>query len=240
MKIFYGSSISLYDDSDPGPSRQPRMFRESLARYGIEATNLTLGVRYASERERHTRSGSYGIVMAALRATAPGELVLFTDAWDVFFAAGIGEMETKFKAFGRPFVFSTELILWPEELANIGEYPPAPTRWRYINGGGMIGYALALEEMYFKAWSPDGNDPRLRPEWSNQQALNLWVIRHPEDFAGCLDHQCSIFQTLAHGAHRSIEIRDGRIYNAETGQYPCVVHGQGGHAETALRLWEQL
>ena len=113
-----------------------------------------------------------------------------------------------------------------------------PTRWRYTNGGGLLGHAVVIRQFYQDVWID--TDPPEPCERSNQHATNLHVIRCPEDFDGKLDHYCEVFQTLAYEGWKSLEVRDGRVYNRETDSYPCIVHGQGGHAEIAMRFWRAM
>ena len=126
MRVFYGSSIDISDDSNSGPGRQPRMFRESLSRFNIKAENLTLGAKYEHARAHNDRARAWPPLLRALESCDPDELVLLTDAWDVFFCCGLDEIERKFECFDRPIIFPTELVLWPNELSTVGPYPACP------------------------------------------------------------------------------------------------------------------
>jgi hypothetical protein len=248
MKVIYGSSLPIEDDSDLHGHRQPAMFRESLARFGIPAENVTLGLPPSNSRE-----WVLDIFRRILSPLPADEIVLLTDAWDVFFCTGLEEIERTYLAFQKPIVFSMETNLFPPEVARFGAVPRPLgrcTRWRYINGGQMMGRAgdlLALHE------EPDF--------WvdgvcNNQEALNRWWIRHPrcENFA--TDTCCLLFCALYDNGHMhprvgtALEVRADqrqhavpswrRVRNRETESWPCTIHGNGGFAEHAMSLWRKM
>jgi hypothetical protein len=245
MKVFYGASIPL----DKAPERmghhRPGIFRESLDRHAIQAENMNAS-------GRHSNEGRYGLGMI-LKALAENrsEVVLITDAYDVFFCCGTDEILAKFLSFGKPIVFQMESNLWPvgsqfqeQDLRRLPAHPPAPTRYRYICGGGIMGIGSVLEEYYTRVWTSN--------EFCNQFCMNRDFILHPEAYEGCLDYHCKIFQTL-HDPRRpqimnSLIVSkgnqfdtaaglDGRIYNTETNELPCLVHGNGGFTGDLETLW---
>ena len=229
MKVVYNSSVPLETLPDGHCNRCPRLFAESVRKFNIPAENFTLGV------ELNSRELVFAKLTASLGVMSD-EIVLVTDAWDVFFCCGVEEIEQKFLEFNSTIVFQMEQYLFPGELAQFGEWPPAPTRYRGICGGGMVGRADAIIELYHKLW--------LEGYPHNQYAFNRGLIEHPEEFAGKLDHHCRIMQTLNSPLKplpiETLSIRNGRVYNAETNQFPCLVHGNGGSIMSAISLWDRM
>ena len=114
---------------------------------------------------------------------------------------------------------------------------PGPTRWKHINGGGLIGRANEIMAFVRKVWTTT--------TWCNQFAYNRWLILHPEEFEGRLDYHCSLWCNLftpggQPSASSALEVRDGRLYNKETGRFPCLIHGNGGTADQAEWLWDAM
>lgn len=165
----------------------------------------------------------------------PSEIVLFTDCWDAFFSGTVSDIEYEFKGFKKPIVHSAEINLYPpecEELRSI--YPKSPTRYRFINGGGTIGYAGALLARYRRKdfWEY----PRVQ---INQHAYHEWSCKY--DIG--IDHNCRIFQCLVgdnETTNRTLQVREGRIFNTETNSRPSIIHGPGGGALWAAWYWERL
>lgn len=76
----------------------------------------------------------------------PNEIILFTDGYDTLFLSGEEEILRKFTSFDKPLVFTAEKNCWPDKrLKNL--YPFSPTRSRYLNSGGFIGYAWKILEL---------------------------------------------------------------------------------------------
>lgn len=231
MKVLYASTLPIEDDSNLSASRQPRMFRESAKKFGITAYNINLGGDKCDSRD-------YWLSLWRKYLVPLGnELVLLTDAWDVCFLAGIDEIEQKFDSFGAQVVFGMEANKWPPtQLDMVGKFPEAPTRFRYINGGVLLGYANSILDLYHKCWRHNSDN--------NQYWLNRNLILNPELAHSC-DYHCEIFQCLYPSPGETmpidlLEIRETRLYNNETHSLPCLLHGNGGYAEVAMKLWEKM
>jgi len=131
-------------------------------------------------------------------------IVIFVDAFDVF---GNGkfdghELLSRFFAFGKPVVISTEENLYPREvkplayqcidaLAAMGQFD-RHTKSPFVNAGGQIGYAWALRKIYddihlnmvANDWQTWMNYADMVGHWFLQayDQYELWryVIRHTE------------------------------------------------------------
>ena len=241
MQVVWGSSVPL--DAPPhcgGPQRW--IFKESAERFHLPLqANYNTGVEFT-----HESRNIWPLMLDRLRAMPRDEVALTTDTWDVFFCAGPEEIEAKFRAFGKGVLFCMETNPFPPENARWGEYPPGPTRWRYINGGQIMGYAGALLDLFEHPDFWDWNVIKY-----NQEAYNRWWMLHPDcpDFA--LDFYCQVFcciydSGLKPSIAETLEVRLDpaakyrRIYNRETGSYPATIHGNGQFSVQAARMWEQL
>jgi len=212
-----------------------------MKRFGITAENLTLGCTFS-----HQNDDVWWRLIKGIEAQDPHELVLLTDSWDVFFCTTLQEIEETFLTFHVPVVFSMETNVFPPEVLAYGELPPSPTRWRSPNGGQVMGYAGELLKI-FK--SPDFWPKPLCTY--NQSAYIHWWINHPNSLDFAMDCYCRLFcdlydnQQMARPVRDALEVRIGpqgykRVYNNETEQFPCTIHGYGGFAPQAAELWQQM
>lgn len=236
MRFITLSNRPMDDDSELSIRRQPRMLRESAALFGVPLENICpIG-------GLHDWTGGYRkqLVLEYLANVSDDEPVLLTDAWDSFFAGTPEQMEAAFRAIGSGVVIQTECNLWPVETAHLMNHPPAPTRFRYACGGGYCGYAGAIRDMF------TAPDYWPTPLICDQAAFDDWVCRHPE--TSRLDYYCQLFQcTYDDGKTRPapsigsvIQVVGGMVCNTETNSHPLVIHGGGGFAHEALKLWDKL
>ncbi|XP_023245180.1 procollagen-lysine,2-oxoglutarate 5-dioxygenase 1-like [Copidosoma floridanum] len=154
------------------------------------------------------------------------KVVLFTDSYDVIFLAGLDDVVRKFKEWdgGARVVFSAEEYCWPDaKLAS--EYPEVKRGKRYLNSGGIIGYANDLYGILNSAEIEDAEDDQL---FYTRAYLDP-VLRQKHGIK--LDHKSEIFQNL-NGAVYDIELRfkgnEAYVQNTAYNTVPLVVHGNGG------------
>ncbi len=185
-------------------------FLESCRRRGIEPLVLALGEPWRG----------FGWRLKRLHGALQGlrcPYVLMADAYDSILVRDADAILETFARLGHPLVASAETNCWPD-AAKAEAYPPAPTRYRYLNAGGWIAercYALTLFERL--------GVPRLADWVDDQRFLTDAFLADPSILR--LDTRCELFQTLE-GASGDLVYRDG-IYNRETGTYPSVIHGNG-------------
>jgi len=137
------------------------------------------------------------------------EMILFTDSFDAI----IKNLNFRIDPF--VVLFSAEVYCWPDSsLAK--EYPQTLTPFRFLNSGGFLGSVGLLREILKFGDISDAEDDQLfytRAFLSQRYNIQL-------------DTQCNVFQTF-NGAQRYIRLAGDRVYNAVTGTYPLVLHGNG-------------
>ena len=182
---------------------------------------------------------------------------LYTDGWDTFALAPVEELITKwekFKELGCEVLLSAEKNCYPlRETADY--YPKEKCRWRYVNGGGMMGTCEGFVRM-FEDGTLDGTHERNDQQWLAEQYIRS-KGEYPDKFPRknttniWLDTQCEIFQTIAfendYDFIRMVEpiteYKNGwkdrlRVINNETGSRPIFFHG---NAHTPMqKIWNLL
>jgi len=147
-------------------------------------------------------------------------IVLYTDGYDTVLAAGLDKILEQFRSLGSPIVFAAEANCYPGGAGQSeAEYPPAPTRYRFLNAGGIIAETEALLAMMERLGAP-----RIAARscdqwwWAGQYVSGKAQIR--------LDHECRIFQCL-HNATGDVRMAGREPRNLVTGSRPCILHGNG-------------
>jgi hypothetical protein len=149
------------------------------------------------------------------------EYIFYTDAFDSLVLSGLDVILKQFKGFATPLLMSAEANCFPVRPGmGPNDYPDAPTRYRYLNAGGLIAnvdYLVSLlESLNVAALDEYESD---QAWWIRTYLSNCWQIK--------LDHCCQIFQCLIL-AEEDLMIQSGQFVNRLTGSSPCVLHGNGG------------
>jgi hypothetical protein len=193
---------------------------KSAARFGIQVRLFGQGVAYHN---------SYSTKLIHLGECIEAcfneyDWVLVIDAADSLF---LRPLEDIFSLAGsRPgHLFAAERNCWPEpRLASC--YPSAASSFRYLNGGGSIG---RMADVWRNMELLSGKDTRGEDQhvWAKAMCMNLR-----------LDWMCEVFQTLYMTGAHDFEIRDEggilKLYNRETGTFPCIAHGNGGSGKSPI------
>ncbi|XP_077410030.1 procollagen-lysine,2-oxoglutarate 5-dioxygenase 2 isoform X2 [Vanacampus margaritifer] len=150
-------------------------------------------------------------------------VVLFVDSYDLIFAGGPEEILRKFQQANHKVIFAAEGLIWPDKrLAD--KYPSVRSGKRYLNSGGIIGYAPYINRIVSQ-WNLHDND--------DDQLFYTKIFVDPlqrDSLNMTLDHKCQIFQNL-NGAIDEVLLKFGtnrvRVRNTAYDSLPVVVHGNG-------------
>ncbi|PWA18176.1 hypothetical protein CCH79_00004136 [Gambusia affinis] len=150
-------------------------------------------------------------------------VMLFVDSYDLIFAGGPEEILRKFQQANHKVLFAAEGLIWPDKrLAD--KYPLVRSGKRYLNSGGIIGYAPYVHRIVSQ-WDLHDND--------DDQLFYTKIYLDPlkrESLNMTLDHKCQIFQNL-NGAVDEVLLKFGtdrvRVRNTAYNSLPVVVHGNG-------------
>ncbi|RXM36855.1 Procollagen-lysine,2-oxoglutarate 5-dioxygenase 2 [Acipenser ruthenus] len=150
-------------------------------------------------------------------------VVMSVDSYDLIFAGGPEELLKKFQQANHKVVFAAEGLVWPDKrLAD--KYPSIRSGKRFLNSGGIIGYAPHINKMV-QQWELHDND--------DDQLFYTKVYLDPlqrERLNITLDHKSQIFQNL-NGAVDEVLLKFGtervRARNVVYDSLPVVIHGNG-------------
>uniref|UniRef100_A0A8C7KLT6 procollagen-lysine 5-dioxygenase n=1 Tax=Oncorhynchus kisutch TaxID=8019 RepID=A0A8C7KLT6_ONCKI len=156
-------------------------------------------------------------------------VVLSVDSYDLIFAGGPEEILRKFQEANHKVLFAAEGLVWPDKRLQ-DKYPSVRSGKRFLNSGGIIGYAPYVTKIV-EQWNLHEND--------DDQLFYTKIYLDPqqrESLNMTLDHKSQIFQNL-NGAIDEVLLKFGtervRVRNTVYDTLPVVVHG---NANTKMYL----
>jgi len=188
----------------------------SARHHGVNVINIGTNVDWKGTDMSAMGGGmKINLMREWIKTINPHDVVLFTDAYDVFYADDIETIHERYLEMDSSIIFSGELYCYPDpSLAD--KFPEGPTRFRYINSGTYIGKAMDLRILLSAEDIADDGDDQL--------------YMHKAFLSGkyniSIDYECYIFQTNFDGAQKL----GHQLHNPETKCCPCIYHGNGGES----------
>lgn len=196
----------------------------SARMHGIDVHNIGENVQWRGTDMTGLGGGmKINLMREYLEDMNDEDVVVFTDGYDVFYADNLETILERFEQFGHDVVFSAESICWPHKDWAV-KFPPADTKYRYLNSGTYVGKVAALKKIMSHDIIEDHEDDQ-----AYCQEIYLGGF-----YDIVLDHECYIFQTH----EPKISKLGSQLWNQETRCCPCIYHGNGGQdaAEALERL----
>jgi len=149
---------------------------------------------------------------------SPNDIVLFTDAYDVYYCGNLETLLERYREFGKPIVFGAEVYCSPIP-ARAADYPAADKThfFPYLNSGMFIGRVDALRACMRDYQYKDAQDDQIF--WTDQ------YLAHPDLIT--LDHENRLFLNCVALDEREILVHDGDQVTFR-GATPQLVHANGG------------
>lgn len=154
---------------------------------------------------------------------------MFTDSYDIIFAAGWDEILTKFESYQSPIVFGTERYCWPK-LEQAALYPPCPYPTRFLNAG----FWMATTEWALKMATILAEQAAKKDRCDSAICVDLFLSK---TMPIVLDNKCSLLYCMNMDSASHLAFENGRIKALETGENPCVLHGNGGSSMDSIVKW---
>lgn len=208
----------------------------SLERFGVES--ITINYQNIQQWNGFSMKPKW-LYKAIKDGVIKAEYLLFTDSWDLVFATHPNEIMDKYLSFGADIVINAEQNMFPADYAEGFAKLEAPTKYRYLNSGFIVGKTEAiltcLEAMDLPNVKGDHWDEE-RKCMEHPDDQRMWqkiFLEQPVSIA--LDHYCILSQTLHDANINEFDFSEERIKNKVTNSYPCVFHFNGG-AKSNLEL----
>lgn len=149
------------------------------------------------------------------------DVIIFTDANDVFWSQRIDEVVRRFFEMKAEFIVAAEQYKWPDPSLR---FPPQETKYRYPNSGCFIARVSEFKKMM--ALGP------LEKDDDDQLFMQQAFLSGRLDMK--LDKEHYIFATN----DDTVCIKNGSLFNPVTKCFSCIYHGNGG--EAAKKKFESL
>ncbi len=197
----------------------------SARHHGIDIINIGTNIEWKGTDMTALGGGmKINLMHEFLKDIPENDIVLFTDAYDVFYADNLDTIVERFKDFKCETVFSAESICWPNaELSD--QFPESNTPYKYLNSGTYIGYASELKKIMAYKPIKDHEDDQLYVQ-------NIFLNDKTIDIE--LDYESYIFQTH----EPKIQKINNQLNNPLTQCCPCIYHGNGG--DDALNVFNSI
>jgi hypothetical protein len=167
---------------------------------------------------------------AILDKTINTKRIIFTDCYDLVFAASPEEVMEMYKYFNAPFVCSAEKNCFPGDLKD--QFPESPTSYRYLNSGFIVAETEAmltvLESMDLDNVPDDywDKEKNCMIHINDQAQYIEQFIKQPVKMV--LDYKQILSHTLHDVQLDELDIRNPLgIMNLETGKFPLTFHFNG-------------
>lgn len=142
------------------------------------------------------------------------DIILFTDAYDVYYSGDKSTILNRFIQMDKPIVFGAELCCYPDNTKT-SLYPETNSEFKYLNSGLFIGRVSAFREcMKNYTFDDDINDQLW---WTNTFLNN-------QDIIG-LDYSNQLFLNCVWLNKEDIVFSNGKVTYKES--TPQLIHGNG-------------
>ena len=208
--------LTSHDDEE-----KARRLNESAARYGFSVTNVTTDY---FDWDTDFPGGCKKLIdlrdWICNNDLPDNDVILFTDAFDVFFQARLDYITRRYLSMHKEVVFSAEDRLWPDDRLL---FPPHYSKYKYLNSGAFMGRVGTLRYMLSDYMEEDHDDQLYMQNTFLEGVFNIG-----------LDYEGYIFQSW----DDALEVQNQKVVNPIYGGTPCVVHGNGEY--TCKLKWAEL
>ena len=221
--------------SDPDKCELSRLLRSASSK-GVSFKVLGTGVATS----RWKNGMKLELLRDFARSVEEGSRVVVVDGYDVVLAGTAEEFHERFDTLVEPggpkvvfqadFTFYCPLNEPATEAGYAVDYPPAPTAYRYLSSGGMMGLASDMAELVERVLELYTND-----EWETRSDQSLFIRYLVDKHRGAVDGRVDILvdhhQVLFSGnggrVNKDFDIVDGRLHHKVTGTFPVMFHAPG-------------
>jgi len=144
------------------------------------------------------------------------DIVLFSDAYDVYYSGNKSIIIERFNKMNKPVVFGGEQCCYPDASKSC-LYPNTNSPFRYLNSGLFIGRVHALREcMKDYIYIEDADDQLW---WTNKFLERQDLIE--------LDYTNQLFMNCLWLRDDDLIINEDKVVFNRTGSTPQLIHGNG-------------
>ncbi len=169
----------------------------------------------------------------------PEKHIIYCDSWDIVFAAHPNEILARwFSEGGNKLIVNAEKNMFPPALKEDFDKLEAPTKYKYLNSGFVVGETemllACLESMDLPSVPADYFDAERggNVHFEDQTLFQKEFLKQAVPIS--LDYNCIFSQTLHEADENEFDFSETRIKNIYTNSYPCCFHGNGSGKSSDL------
>jgi len=184
---------------------------------GIYPKNIGTNVDWYNDMSGPAGGKKINLLKEHIKGLPNHDVILFTDAYDVFYADDLQSITQRYLGFQKNAVFSAEKYCYPDQSLE-NQYPSSHTPYRFLNSGTFISTVGELKKILAKDVL-DSDDDQLH--------YTKEFLSGNHDMV--LDYEQYIFVT---NEERVEKIGD-QLFNPLTNSFGCIYHGNGGDESKA-------
>lgn len=146
------------------------------------------------------------------------DIVVFTDAYDVYYSGDKTTILERFKTFNKPIVFGSEQCCYPDDSKRF-LYPNTHSWFRYLNSGLFIGRVGSLRECMNNFENEFIDDINDQLWWTNKFLDNQNMIE--------LDYDNKLFLNCVWLNESDFLYEKDKVTFIPNGSFPQFIHGNG-------------
>lgn len=146
------------------------------------------------------------------------DIVLFTDAYDVYYSGNKTTILERFKSFNKPIVFGSEKCCYPD-AGKSSLYPDTHSCFRYLNSGLFIGRVESLRKCMENCENEFIGDTDDQLWWTNKFLDNQNIIE--------LDYDNKLFLNCVWLNESEFIFEKDKVTFIPNRSVPQFIHGNG-------------
>ena len=186
---------------------------ESAKRHNIDVINLwPEGAVWNGGLQNFSTGGGVkaNLLTEYIEGLPDDDLVILTDAYDVFFCDTTDEIVRRFLSFKCEVLFQAEQYNWPDESLM---WPPTNTKYRYLCSGVIIGRVAELNHILAHGMSDNQSDQLYYQHAYLSKRFNCKL-------------DTEMYVSASNDS--AIVAKNNQVFNPYTKCYSCIYHGNGG------------
>ena len=213
--------------TDAGDNKEKMIYlQQSLDIHNIDITVLGKDKTWTTFKQKLYWFREY------LQTVTENKIIIFTDAYDVFYAENLDTIKNTFLKMNTNMLFSTEKWFSHQVASDKEFYDKLSTsNYKYFNSGGFIGFKDNLLTFYNDLVSTLDNNNSFSKEIDesggrigDQKVISHFIAKNYNKYNLKLDYNCEIFYTASGDWDNIDEFIDNNMRLKETKKKPCIIH----------------
>ena len=182
----------------------------------LETTSkmFNINVNYIIHDIWNGRTEANKLILERIKNIPDNDIICVIDGYDTMINGSTQEIIDKFKWYDCEILFGAELTCNIEDVKKLQDIMKVPTKYRYLNSGGYMGYSKNIQKML------EEQNKRCKVYYPTYYVKNSEKVK--------IDYMCKIFQNMLYVPCDDFLVKLKRYYNLRFDEFPCFIHFNGG------------